>query len=584
MGKFTADFETTTDENDCRVWAWAVCEIGSPENFWYGNSIDTFFDFLSVHDGDTFYFHNIKFDGEFCVNYMYRNNYEYIEDTEHPKEYSFNALISSMGAWYSLDIYMKRKGKRFVHVKLSDSLKILNFSVADIAHSFELPISKLELDYNEFRPVGHKLTPHEVDYIRNDVEIMARALDVMFKQGHTKMTIGSDALEYYKNTVSDFKFYYPELPPAMDAEIRESYKGGFTYLSPKYAGVKVGHGITLDINSMYPAQMYNEPLPVFEPKRFDGKYKYDPDYPLYVIMFNCRFDLKKGRIPSIQLKRNTMFRPNEYIESTNGEIVTLTLTSVDYDLFREQYNVRDLEFIGGYKFKAIKGLFKKYIDHFMKMKIESKKAGNKPQTLIAKLFLNSCYGKFGTNPNGGRKIPRIVNDTLAYEMKPVVEGERKAVYIPTATFITSYARAFIIRSSQMVRDWSLKNKGYDAYVYSDTDSMKVLLDKDDLEQLKDVIPIDDYELGKWAFEEEWIAGKWLRQKCYIEQYEDGTIHATIAGLPKRLAPLINFDNFHYGFSTAELDPQKVAEHGGYKLKYKHVEGGVILQDTDFTIK
>lgn len=28
MRKFTADFETTVDENDCRVWAYAICEIG----------------------------------------------------------------------------------------------------------------------------------------------------------------------------------------------------------------------------------------------------------------------------------------------------------------------------------------------------------------------------------------------------------------------------------------------------------------------------------------------------------------------------------------------------------------------------
>ena len=27
MRKFTADFETNVDENDCRVWAYAICEI-----------------------------------------------------------------------------------------------------------------------------------------------------------------------------------------------------------------------------------------------------------------------------------------------------------------------------------------------------------------------------------------------------------------------------------------------------------------------------------------------------------------------------------------------------------------------------
>ena len=34
MRKFTADFETTTDEEDCRVWAYALCEIGKPDNFY----------------------------------------------------------------------------------------------------------------------------------------------------------------------------------------------------------------------------------------------------------------------------------------------------------------------------------------------------------------------------------------------------------------------------------------------------------------------------------------------------------------------------------------------------------------------
>ncbi len=40
--QFSCDFETTTDENDCRVWAFACCEIGDVDNFIYGNSLDAF--------------------------------------------------------------------------------------------------------------------------------------------------------------------------------------------------------------------------------------------------------------------------------------------------------------------------------------------------------------------------------------------------------------------------------------------------------------------------------------------------------------------------------------------------------------
>ena len=48
MGKiYTADFETTTDINDCRVWAYAICEVGNPDNFIYGNSIEDFMKILA---------------------------------------------------------------------------------------------------------------------------------------------------------------------------------------------------------------------------------------------------------------------------------------------------------------------------------------------------------------------------------------------------------------------------------------------------------------------------------------------------------------------------------------------------------
>lgn len=71
MRKFTADFETTTDEKDCRVWAWALCEIGAPENFIYGNSIESFFEFFEKEkDNYTLFFHNLKFDLEYIFNYI----------------------------------------------------------------------------------------------------------------------------------------------------------------------------------------------------------------------------------------------------------------------------------------------------------------------------------------------------------------------------------------------------------------------------------------------------------------------------------------------------------------------------------
>lgn len=586
MIKITADFETTTDPNDCRVWAWAVYGIEDLTYFEYGNSIDGFIKYLYKQKRSKVFFHNLKFDGEFIVQYLYRNGYKYVEDEEHAENKSFTTLISSMGAWYIVDIFLEVDDRQRVkrRATIYDSLKIFNFSVDQIAKDFNLGLNKLELDYETYRPVGHKLTPHEVDYIRHDVEIMARALNLIFNQGHTKITIGSDALADYKKTNKNFRKYFPELPPTLDAEIRSSYKGGFTYLSPVHQDELLGKGLTLDINSAYPACLYNNPMPYGVPIPFSGPYVEDPDYPLYVIKFTCCFDLKPNKIPSIQLKHNISFKPNEYITSSNGQTVELCLTSPDFELFKEQYNIIDLEIVGGYKFKAATGLFTKYIDHWIAEKIKSKKAGNKAQTLISKLFLNSLYGKFGLNVNSGTKIPVVTGGQLHYRyVEP--DNDRKPIYIPIATFTTAFVRKFIIESSQTIRDWSLKHKGYDAYVYSDTDSIHCLLQREDLAELSKFMTIDDYELGAWAFECEWKRGKFLRQKCYIEENMDGVIEATIAGLPKTYAPLINFDNFTYGFTTDDLDQDKIKELNiKQKLRYRHVDGGVVLQPTYFTIK
>jgi hypothetical protein len=307
-------------------------------------------------------FHNLKFDGDFILSWLLTHGFEYIADKKNRRDKTFTTLITDMGAFYAIEVYFKVKGHKVNKVTFHDSLKILNFSVDEIAKSFDLPISKLELDYTTFREKGHELTPHEIDYIRNDVKIMALALDIIYKQNMTKMTIGSNALDSYKKMQPNFKMLFPILPIDVDADIRRSYKGGFTYLSPKYKERTTGAGLVLDVNSMYPAMMTQRELPYGLPEPFEGKYEYDASYPLYVQKFNCTFDIKPDKIPSIQLKSCPSFMPNEYIESSRGEIVTMTLTNPDLELFFEQYDVEVISWIGGWKFKKTKGLFTEYIN------------------------------------------------------------------------------------------------------------------------------------------------------------------------------------------------------------------------------
>lgn len=580
---FVADFETTTDPNDCRVWAWACCEVCDDYTFSYGNDLDSFMDWLADEkENFVVSFHNLKFDSSFILSWLNLNGFKHIRNKEDRADKTFETLISNMGQYFSITIYFKKKNKNaFNKVTLLDSMKIFNMSVANIAKSFGLPISKLEIDYKAYRAVGHELTKEEVDYIRNDVEIVARALNIFYKQGFSKITIGSNALMSFKSMCKGFSRYFPELDKETDAQIRASYKGGFCYVNTTNQGKVIeGRVYCLDVNSLYPSRLCYCDMPYSAPVKFEGKYEQDKFMPLYTQSLTCRFHLKQGKIPSIQIKHNLIFRGNEYLEDSGSEPVELTLTNVDLELFFEQYDVEVLEWNGGFKFKACKGLFNNYVDYWMQQKSQAKKEGNRGIYSISKLFANSIYGKFASSLSGCQKIPVFVDGVLHYVRSE--EEDMKGVYIPVATWTTSYGRKLVIETSQTIRDYTLQKYGHDQYLYSDTDSVYAKLEPEDIEYLKQFIEIDPYKLGAWDIEQDNITRfKALRQKCYIKEY-DGQITATVAGCPKALSKLFSFDNFDFGFTTADFDANIIGKDA--KLRYKQVKGGVILQETDFTIQ
>lgn len=552
---YTADFETTTDPADCRVWAYGICEIGNPDNFQYGNSIDGFMEWAKKEKKVTTYFHNLKFDGEFILCWLFEHGFKLVVDRRDLTDNTFTTLISDKGQFYSMEICFKRRGKERESLIIYDSLKILPFSVAAIAKGFNLPISKLEIDYHETREKGHELTRQEIDYLRNDVDIVARALNTLFEQGLTKMTQGSNALYDYKQTVGtkNFNKWFPI--PDYDSDIRQSYKGGFTYLNPKFKELDLSEGIVLDVNSLYPSVMYYQPLPYGEGIFFKGKYKPDKIYNLYVQMFTCQFELKPGYIPTIQLKNNLSFVPTQYLESSDGEDVTLCLTNVDLELFMEHYNVYNIEYHSGWKFKSTIGLFKDYIDKWNKVKMESTLNGNKAMRTLAKLMLNALYGKFALNPNVQSKLPWYDNGVIKYKLGE--KETREPIYIPVGTFITAWARYKTISSAQKV---------YDRFVYADTDSLHLVGT-----EIPDMLEIDPVKLGAWKHESTFTRARFIRQKSYIEEI-DGVLNITCAGMPDRCYQYVTWDNFHTG-----------ATYAG-KLGMAHVNGGIVLKDIPFSIK
>lgn len=558
--KYSCDFETTTDVNDCRVWAYGYMEIGNKQNYKIGNSIDDFMEFVRVCQGDL-YFHNLKFDGSFIVNWLLKNGYRH-DDSGQP--YTFTTIISDMGQWYMIDVcygYKGKKNPRKIHTRIYDSLKKLPFKVSQIAKGFDLPIRKGDIDYHKPRPIGYEPTEDEKAYIKNDIEIIADALQTQFDQGQDRMTNGSDSLYGFKASISKqmFDYMYPVFSLELDANIRLAYRGGFTWLNNQYAGKTIGEGIVFDVNSLYPSQMYDRPLPYGVPIPYEGEYVYDEEYPLFIQHIRCEFHLKPNRIPIIQIKKNIMFKENEYLTTSDGEVVDLYVTNIDLELIEEHYELYDVEYLNGWKFKQNTGVFKTFIDKWNYVKTHETGA----KRLLAKLMLNSLYGKFATNPDVTGKIPYLKEDG-SNGFQTGEEEFKKPVYTPLGVFITSWARYTTITAAQ---------KCYDRIIYCDTDSIH-LVGTSIPDAIKDIV--DDTKMGYWQHEATFKRAKYLRQKTYIQEIynKDGSTYTSVkcAGMPDTIKKKVTFDNFKIGFSSWG------------KLLPKQVNGGVVLVDTEFTIK
>lgn len=540
----------------------------------FGEDIDSFINYCSlINESSSFYFHNLKFDGEFIIHYLLTHGFVHVNEKKLGVN-QFSTIISDLNVFYCIKVKFKEE----VIISFFDSLKLLNFSVEEVAKAFNLSIKKLEIDYKAKREKGHKITDEEKEYLKHDVMIMSLALEKMFEMKITRMTIASNAMNFFKDTISKKRFEEWFKPPLYDKDLRQAYKGGFTYLNEIYRGKEVKEGIVLDVNSLYPSVMYYSPMPYGEGIYFDGKYVPDKLYNLYIQNITCQFRIKKDMIPTIQIKNNLSFVPTEYLSSSNGESINLTLTNVDLKLFLEHYDIYDVSYNWGWKYKSSTKIFKRYIDYWNELKVKATKEGNKPLRTIAKLMLNSLYGKFAASPEGRSKIPYLDNNIVKYKLSEL--EERTAYYLPISIFITSWARDKTIRSAQAV---------YHRFIYADTDSLHL-----EGTDIPENLLISDTELGKWKIESTFKRGKYLRQKCYIEDAvtpvdeiekfkkenpeclhlvsKDSIINIVCAGMPKGCYKNVTWENFEYG---SVFDG---------KLGVKHTDGGIVLVDTTFTIK
>lgn len=549
-----ADFETTNEEyyeqfGITRVWLYAISDPQGNILNW-GDSIEKFLDYCTKElKGYIVYFHNLRFDGSFILNYLIKNKFKYKESIVYNDGKCYNTLISEEGQFYSI----KYHPKRGVTIDFNDSLKIIPFPVKTIAKAFNLPMEKEKIDYGNY-----VINDETLKYVFNDVKIVALALHQLKENGFCGMTAASSAYKWYMSNMTDTEVLYPEIDDDMLIEWRQAYRGGRSQVNPLYAGKVLKHVRRYDVNSMYPSIMRNCELPIGLPKKIDKRDTYL--FELYKV--EIMFELKDGHLPTL-LKKNSVFAEQSYYIETEG-IETIYISSIDYKLLERHYNIYYVKFVEMWGFNTSKNLFVKYIDYWYDVK--SKSTGAMKQ--LAKLMLNSLYGKFGSNPVGKNKIPSI-NEEGALSFTTGEEQKRKKYYLFTAIAIVSYAHLLI--------DNAIEDTGVENFVYCDTDSVHTLGD------LSDNL-IDQKKLGLFKLEAEETKSKYVRQKTYVyaEEDEEGKehIYITCAGMndASKVYALKTYGDDIFN----EFKPGFTVE--GYKLLPKQVNGGTILVKSKFRIK
>lgn len=636
---FVGDFETTVYDGQTKteVWASGLCELFS-ENAIILNSIENTFAVLKGLDGNIrVYYHNLKFDGAFWIDFLLRKlkfsqaiiyngnqDYKFIQDND-MKNNTFKYLISSMGQWYSITIKVNDK-----YIILQDSLKLLPFSVKSIGESFQTKHRKLEMEYKGFRQAGGVITNDEAEYLKNDLYVVKEALEIMVSEKHTKMTIGSCCLEEFRKThIGEYKGMFPRLEnislnediygsKTADEYIRNSYKGGWCYLVKGKENKVFKDGITLDVNSLYPSVMSGESgnkYPIGEPTFWCGAIPQQAlnDDKFFFIRVKTKFNIKKNFLPFIQNKNNLAYKSNECLTTSKvlnddtGEYLdtyyvgdkeydtsmVLTFTQTDYYLFLKHYDVYEFEILDGCYFETEIGIFDKYINKYKEIKLKEK--GAKRQ--LAKLFLNNLYGKMATSTNSSFKVLKLCDDgVIRFDLS--YQNDKLAGYIAIGSAITSYARNFTIKVAQLNYDENSEN----SFIYSDTDSIHCNMKLDDIKGVK----IHDKDFLCWKAESNWDIGLYVRQKTYIEHitHENQKQVATpyydmkCAGMSEKCKELfitsitdeeINLEEYtqeEQAFLSVkrEITDFKVGLVVPSKLMPKRIEGGIILKDTTFELR
>ena len=473
-------------------------------------------------------------------------------------------------------------------IEFRDSYILSGFSLAKTAENLSShTIEKMtgDLDYSLLRTKDTPLTDKEMGYVEKDIVIILYYINEQIEQygdlhkvpltntGRVRKYVERNC--YYTNTnhrkSSRGKYHrYRKLMQSLTLTTsdymiaKQSFQGGFTHANSHYTGQTLENVTSIDFTSSYPAVMLAELFPMSKAEYVEVK---DTDHFLellktYHVIFEATFTNIQTTIEQENYLSESKCRDIEKPIINNGRIfradkLTTTITEIDFSIIRKAYNWDSFNISNVHIFQ--KGYLPKSIIESVlelyKGKTELKGVeGKEVEYGLAKGMLNSVYGMSVTDIV--RDETDYINDEwestpplIGNEIEKYNDKKNRFLFYIWGVYITAYARRNL---------WTgILNIG-DDYVYSDTDSIKLLnyekhlpyiekyneviikkmelmcdyykLDVNDLKP-KNIQGIEK-PIGVWDFEGTSEKFKTLGAKRYLT-LTDNKLELTVAGLSKK---------------------------------------------------
>lgn len=433
--------------------------------------------------------------------------------------YSTNQLINRIKNFKGI-IYAHNGGKFDYHYLL-DTLepeqeiliingRIAKFKIgeAELRDSWlNLPVplaayKKDEIDYSKFeKSVRDKHMPEIVKYLEGDCKYLYDILKTQIDDYGLKISLPSSAFNFWHKNFSNID-KIPKSSKSFFNKFKPFYYGGRVECFQK--GVFHGRFKSFDINSAYPFAMQHE-------HPFGDKYSVLSKLPKKIS------DIKKSFIIiTCESIGAFPFREKTGLSFPNSnETKTFFITGWEYLAAINVGNLKNYKIETVYTFEQTIN-FKDYVEHFFNQKAAFKNI-DEARYLLAKLYMNSLYGKFAMDGSDHIEYmtcePEDVMDyidagmyfcgelgNLALVGKDVPEERQSFYNVATAASITGFVRAYLFEHIK-------KAKGV---MYCDTDSITC----------EDLPCNIGKKLGEWENEGIYTSGAIAGKKMYAYKYDE----------------------------------------------------------------